>query len=400
MVNFTDAVKQGIAAAIAEDNERLEIQSVINELADTVNEISDGSATVRVEERAIKTSNEFMHSVMFMLSRNRYKALLVVPQNSASQKHEIARWSQETAGYPVKIGVANEELICPDKMALKEVLAQLATSSIIGRAINLIKAADARQDASASPGKLEYVVTSPDQAPELNVPGEIIERPFGVGVVREVVSGQGRAKLASAKSAAIKKPVKKAAASPLATKVASKPVTKKAVAKPSAVKPSSTRVTKTSASKAPAKPVAEKLIIKTEVSKPLLSKVSAKPAATKPSAVRVTKSSVEKVVVKPPPVKRGTKTVAIKSLASNTTAKPTAVQLPVVRITKAAEVKANASPSVAKAAKAKKPTATKTTAKKVAAKSRAAGASANPSASTPAAVKTSTKKTAGLPLRH
>ena len=216
MVDFASAIEQGISAAASAKTEQDEINNVVKSLASDVEFASTNVVTLDLMRRSMKTANDLLNSLAFVLSGTTYQALVLKGKNSPAEMLEIAKWAQAGKGYPVKIGIASDEYNCPNREALERALLILVATSEFGEAMKNVAAR------SKNAVRLE---------------------------------GKSAPKHTGTVSKAAAKPVARAAAKP-AAKLAVKPVAK-AAAKPAAkvaAKPAASAVAKPTA-KAPTKPI-------------------------------------------------------------------------------------------------------------------------------------------------
>jgi hypothetical protein len=140
MVNFLNAIEQGISAAAGAKAEQDEINDVIKSLASSVESASNNAVTLVLMPRALKTSDDLLHSLAFVLSGTRYHALVLKGKNAPADIVEVAKWGQDGKGYPVKIGIASEEYHCPNQDALERALLTLVATSEFGAAMKTVAA--------------------------------------------------------------------------------------------------------------------------------------------------------------------------------------------------------------------------------------------------------------------
>jgi hypothetical protein len=140
MINFATAIEQGISAADDANTEQAEVNDVIKSLASSVEAASGDAVTLVITQRSLNTSNELLHSLAFVFSGTRYRALVLKGKNSPSNVLEVAKWGQEGKGYPIKIGISSDEYNCPNREALEHALLKLVSASEFGEAIRTVAA--------------------------------------------------------------------------------------------------------------------------------------------------------------------------------------------------------------------------------------------------------------------
>jgi hypothetical protein len=180
---------------------------------------------------------------------------------------EIARWAQDSIGYPVRIGLSNDEYICADKTSLEKVLLGVLVNSNVGLVVQSVHENQLREASTIAPASSARKPASVPDARSIankvsvaNIQGTIVDEPFAAFTLHKVAT-----KRSSARKAIAAKPSAKAApktqARPAAksvTKTGAKQAAKtttRPVAK-SASKPATKSVAKPAA-KSVAKPAAK-----------------------------------------------------------------------------------------------------------------------------------------------
>ncbi len=248
MVDFASAIEQGISAAASAKTEQDEINNVVKSLASDVEFASTNVVTLDLMRRSMKTANDLLNSLAFVLSGTTYQALVLKGKNSPAEMLEIAKWAQAGKGYPVKIGIASDEYNCPNREALERALLILVATSEFGEAMKNVAARS--KNAVRLEGK-----SAPKHTGTVS---KAAAKPVARAAAKPAVKAAAKPVARVAAKPAVKaaaKPVARAAAKP-AAKLAVKPVAK-AAAKPAAkvaAKPAASAVAKPTA-KAPTKPI-------------------------------------------------------------------------------------------------------------------------------------------------
>jgi hypothetical protein len=195
-----------------------------------------------VAERALQTSNELWAGLAFMLSKQRYHALLIKGMKKAPyERIEIARWAQNSHGYPVKIGFSTDEYICSDKVSLETILQKLLSSSAVGLALGQVRAAQ-ESKVSVGTGTRKGAVKArtdsiANQVTVGDVPGKVIDEPFGAVTVHKVSTAKDVNAVAKRASKMALGQAAGETKRKVAVKSAVKPAAKAAVAKAAQAKP-------------------------------------------------------------------------------------------------------------------------------------------------------------------
>ena len=141
MVDYNEAFKQGLEAAMAAGRAKKEIDSVFDDLNRQIDKIANGM--IRIGREEITTTVEDPgHLVWGMYPHTAVKKKWAIvaynPSASESPRMELASWKQDRAGYPCRIKWDQAEHICEDKEALENTLAELLRDPLVGEKLNTL----------------------------------------------------------------------------------------------------------------------------------------------------------------------------------------------------------------------------------------------------------------------
>jgi hypothetical protein len=119
------------AAKIAEKN-KIEIDDVFTHLNQQLNAVTGGKIEIkRTQFREIE-KNPALNALATWFASPTYWALGAVNQLHKVEAKELAKWSQDRAGYPCKIKVGKDEFVCENKSALEQALAYVLQDPVVG----------------------------------------------------------------------------------------------------------------------------------------------------------------------------------------------------------------------------------------------------------------------------
>jgi hypothetical protein len=138
-MDFISALEVGLKAAKTAEVAQQEIKDVLLELDRQVREVSEGRVGIKLTQRKTDDGAIAYVSAIFGKPPETYQAIvaysLVIPNNP---EQEIARWSQDPAGYPCKIKWGETEYSCEDLKALENHLAELLQDPIVATNISTL----------------------------------------------------------------------------------------------------------------------------------------------------------------------------------------------------------------------------------------------------------------------
>lgn len=152
MADYVKAIKKGLNAAAIADANRREIDSVFNELNRQLTEATDGKITAQIVAFSeSKPRPNLAHTPQWP-----YKAICVFNFSLGEVATQLARWHQDTHGYPCKISYGNKEIYCEDKASLENALADMLRAPSVGKVLSkIITLAEIHEPAVPSPSSSE-----------------------------------------------------------------------------------------------------------------------------------------------------------------------------------------------------------------------------------------------------
>jgi hypothetical protein len=250
MSDFISAFKVGIKAAKDLHKHELEIDEVFSELASTMRHVTGGKLTIVRSTSTASAAAAAVESIIGAAPRARIKSdggVYLRDVSDAKRSVRVANWIKQPKGFSFSLQFDSREIISRSKIELKNALAELLSSPVVGVAyLSLTNSSKSAGSDSSNSGSTaaKPAMKRATAKPEAKKTAKL-------------AASEPAAKAAAKPAAA--KPAAKAAAKPAAAKPAAK-----AAAKPAAAKPAA----KTAAKPAAAKPAA---------------KTAAKPAAAKPA---------------------------------------------------------------------------------------------------------------------
>ncbi len=133
MANFSKSFRKGLSSAKDAEANRKEIESVFQVMNDELCKETDGKVRIEVQEFDAPLR---VLDLDFLKPRETYSAIAAYnPKVKESPLKELAKWSQDRAGYPCKIELGNMQTSCEDKLALEKQLAYLLEDPLVGEAL-------------------------------------------------------------------------------------------------------------------------------------------------------------------------------------------------------------------------------------------------------------------------
>jgi len=132
MTDFKIAFRQGLNEAGKAIKARIEIKRVFEELNKQIGEISDNK--VQIELQKFKEDVNVLDLIKFPFPQvPTYTAIAAFnPRVKNSPMKPLARWQQESKGYPCKISWDGNTKYCEDRNALEHALSELLKDPLIG----------------------------------------------------------------------------------------------------------------------------------------------------------------------------------------------------------------------------------------------------------------------------
>lgn len=137
MIDFNDALQQGLDAAKRAHINREQIKNVFVQINESLHKISGGKVEIAIVPA--ESTMDTIQRVAFAFDKNRREreyvlAVRLIGQESLQPK-KIALWKQSDAGYPCSIIWGDRHASCDDVDSLKNELAELLRSPSVGEAI-------------------------------------------------------------------------------------------------------------------------------------------------------------------------------------------------------------------------------------------------------------------------
>lgn len=139
MVDFKKSFSIGISAAEKAEKSKKEISSVFQNLNDQLGQATNGK--IFIERVKFYEPTDFFDLSLFKKRPTYWGIGAKNPTASDTKTREIAKWSQDKAGYPCKISFGKNVIHCEDKQALElglsELLEDPGTGEIFHKLIRL-----------------------------------------------------------------------------------------------------------------------------------------------------------------------------------------------------------------------------------------------------------------------
>ena len=133
MADFSKSFRKGLNAAKDAEENRKEIESVFRELNSALFQETGGK--VRIEVREFDVPYRAL-DLDFLKPSKTYLAIAAHnPKVKQGPVKELAKWSQDRAGYPCRIELGNMRSSCEDKAALEAQIARLLEDPLVGKAL-------------------------------------------------------------------------------------------------------------------------------------------------------------------------------------------------------------------------------------------------------------------------
>ncbi|WP_260250067.1 hypothetical protein [Morganella morganii] len=136
-MKYKDKLESAIAAATKANNNKDEISNVIKELSMSIEEFSNGNATLTIASQYRKKINSFPTALasaaeyLAGLQNETYQAILL-QDTSGKIIYELAEWRVPKEGYPVNISYGKRDIYCSNRAELEEALANIIGSVTTG----------------------------------------------------------------------------------------------------------------------------------------------------------------------------------------------------------------------------------------------------------------------------
>ncbi|EMN3920343.1 hypothetical protein ACX3OY_06580 [Citrobacter farmeri] len=141
MRDFKDSLLAGIAAARVAENNRSEINSVLDNLNRQVKEISQNKAIFsrgrfvrRQESNAAQAFVNLAQQLAMSHASKTYEGLGIY-DSEGKNGIVIAEWTEDDSGYPCIVSCGGEKLVCSNKTELENALSYVLREVKTGEAI-------------------------------------------------------------------------------------------------------------------------------------------------------------------------------------------------------------------------------------------------------------------------
>jgi hypothetical protein len=133
MVDFKKSFAAGIdSAKIAEAN-RAEIQSVFDEVNKQLEEVTDGTVFIDRRQYYVNNTIQDLAAIANFKPREVYHAVVASnPKVPESSEKELANWKMSQDGYPCRIYIGSNHIVCEDKKALEGAVQELLSDTAVG----------------------------------------------------------------------------------------------------------------------------------------------------------------------------------------------------------------------------------------------------------------------------
>lgn len=139
MAKYIDSLHKGLTAAKNAEYNRKEVDSVFEELNQLLTGATDGKVAIKRIQftEPVDLSRAASGSLSAFFARGKYWALAAVFLPSGTIEYtELAKWEQDSSGYPCRLSFGATRFTCEDRAALEEVLETLLADSAVGEILH------------------------------------------------------------------------------------------------------------------------------------------------------------------------------------------------------------------------------------------------------------------------
>ncbi|WP_024600632.1 MULTISPECIES: hypothetical protein [Pseudoalteromonas] len=140
MFNFEESLKSGISHAEEEQQNRTEIDSVIEQLKSDIETFSSEKVSIKIDRRT--DQNSLLAGAFATLYGNKTRKYMAMVAFNKSQPdnpdRELCEWKYGEKGYPVTIDYLNKSITCADKESLINTLQDLLSKPDAGKKIKFL----------------------------------------------------------------------------------------------------------------------------------------------------------------------------------------------------------------------------------------------------------------------
>ena len=133
MVDFKKSFSAGINSAKAAEANRADIQSVFDEVNKQLEEVTEGTIFIERREYYVNNTIQDLAAIANLKPREVYHAVVALnPKVPKSSEKELANWKMSKDGYPCRIYIGNNQIVCEDKEALEGAMKELLSDTAVG----------------------------------------------------------------------------------------------------------------------------------------------------------------------------------------------------------------------------------------------------------------------------
>lgn len=140
MFNFEESLKSGISHAEEEQQNRTEIDSVIEQLKNDIETFSSEKVSIKIDRRT--DQNSLLAGAFATLYGHKIRKYMAIVAFNKSQPdnpdRELCEWKYGEKGYPVTIDYLNKSITCADKESLINTLQDLLSKPDAGKKIKFL----------------------------------------------------------------------------------------------------------------------------------------------------------------------------------------------------------------------------------------------------------------------
>lgn len=140
MANFLDSFNKGLELADQANANRLEIESVFEQLSSQLSEASQGKLKIEILTKSEPIDVSSLVPTDFFKRRTYLAIVASNPLADRYQDEELARWKIAESGYPCKVVMPDGEIYCEDKKGLESALGRLLATPRAGKALQKVMA--------------------------------------------------------------------------------------------------------------------------------------------------------------------------------------------------------------------------------------------------------------------
>tara|TARA_R100000655_G_scaffold79128_1_gene118540 strand:+ start:3909 stop:4343 length:435 start_codon:yes stop_codon:yes gene_type:complete len=134
MFDFKESFNAGMSVAEKAEENHHEINQVFDELNKQLDEISEGKIEIDIREFSIPDNplNVFgkRETYLSICARN--------PKSEMNSWKQLARWEQDSFGYPCKIKIDQATRFCGDQEALSDALSEMLSNVDVAKTLRAL----------------------------------------------------------------------------------------------------------------------------------------------------------------------------------------------------------------------------------------------------------------------